>query len=279
VRKKVTDSDWEALGHTEPYFGVLTDQSYAGPSIDDEAVEAFMTTGRAYFDELLHSLDAYGLRTDWERSLDFGCGVGRVTIPIAERSASTVGVDVSRGMLFEAKRNLIRAGVVSAAALVQASDHLCLKNEGFDFVHSYIVLQHIHPSRGLLVLGQLASCLRDGGVGAVQLTYRDPLTSAQRLRYLLYQHVPHLWSAKEATLRVLSRGTATRPSGWNRGRGYGPERRMQPRPLIRMHNYDVGAALDVLRASGCHRIGLRFTDHAGFAGVILLFSKTEQRPL
>jgi SAM-dependent methyltransferase len=129
VRKAVTDSDWEALGQTEPYFGVLTDQSYAGPSIDDEAVEALMTTGRAYFDELLHSLDGYGLRKDWGRSLDFGCCVGRVTIPIAKRSASTVGVDVSRGMLFEAKRNLIRAGV-STASLVQASDHLCLKNEG-----------------------------------------------------------------------------------------------------------------------------------------------------
>jgi SAM-dependent methyltransferase len=278
VRKAVTDSDWEALGQTEPYFGVLTDQSYAGPSIDDEAVEALMTTGRAYFDELLHSLDGYGLRKDWGRSLDFGCGVGRVTIPIAKRSASTVGVDVSRGMLFEAKRNLIRAGV-STASLVQASDHLCLKNEGFDFVHSCIVLQHIHPSRGLRVLGQLASCLRGGGVGAVQLTYRDPLTGPQRLRYLLYQHVPYLWSTKEATLRVLSRGTATRPSGRNHGRGDGPERRMQARPLIRMHNYDVGAALDLLRASGCHKIGLRFTDHAGFAGVILLFSKTEQRPL
>ena len=45
------------------------------------------------------------------RSLDFGCGVGRLLMPIARLSAEAVGVDVAPGMLelcrnFLADRNI-----------------------------------------------------------------------------------------------------------------------------------------------------------------------------
>ena len=38
-------------------------------------------------------------------ALDFGCGVGRLVIPLAKISTSAVGIDVSESMLAEARKN------------------------------------------------------------------------------------------------------------------------------------------------------------------------------
>ena len=251
MRAGGTDRDWRALGNNDPYYAVLTDDPYMSTRLTEDNMVEFMTTGRAYFDELARTMQSYGVGAagSFERSLDFGCGVGRVTLPIAERSAFTMGVDVSEGMLREARRNANLAG--SHARFVQASDRLCFLEDSFDFVHSFIVLQHIHPARGLAILDQLAACLRNSGVGAIHLTYLDHLTMPQRIRYWLYRHVPGLWWAKNTILRAPRR------------------------PLIRMYNYNLADVFGVLRKAGCHRVTVRFTDHGGHQGVILLFEKTE----
>ena len=50
---------------------------------------------------------------DFERraALDYGCGVGRLTLPLAERCEHVYGVDVSPSMLREAARNAARMGL------------------------------------------------------------------------------------------------------------------------------------------------------------------------
>ena len=45
------------------------------------------------------------------RTLDFGCGVGRVAIPLARRFEHVVGLDVSPGMLTRAAEAAQRQGV------------------------------------------------------------------------------------------------------------------------------------------------------------------------
>ena len=71
-----------------------------------------------------------------------GCGVGRVTQGLALHFDNVVGVDVAPGMLAEARRNAQIDG------LTNVDYHSSLDPERFaprsyDFVHSYIVLQHI----------------------------------------------------------------------------------------------------------------------------------------
>lgn len=67
-------------------------------------------TYQARFDALaaqgveVHGEVAFVLRFDPRTVLDAGCGTGRVAIELARRGVETVGVDVERSMLDEARR-------------------------------------------------------------------------------------------------------------------------------------------------------------------------------
>ena len=52
---------------------------------------------------------------EMNKALDFGCGVGRLSLALASKFGNVVGVDVSQSMLKEARRN---------AALINTSNVL-----------------------------------------------------------------------------------------------------------------------------------------------------------
>ena len=95
-----TDRAWEYFGRETPYYGVLTDPQFSPANIDSRAKEAFFTSGEDYVEMVLETVH-HQLDSDWKpgRALDFGCGVGRLTLPLARRCESVVGVDVSESML------------------------------------------------------------------------------------------------------------------------------------------------------------------------------------
>jgi cyclopropane fatty-acyl-phospholipid synthase-like methyltransferase len=103
-------------------------------------------------------------------ALDFGCGVGRLTLPLAERCQQVYGVDVSPSMLREAARNATRMGLlnidwVPAERLVELSG-------AYDLVHSFLVFQHIPVREGERIFATLVRGLRPGGVGSIQVALR-----------------------------------------------------------------------------------------------------------
>ncbi len=66
----------------------------------------------------------------------------RLVVPLGKRSQAVVGVDVSPGMLAEARENCKKFAVTSAR-LVDVNEFDSLEPCSFDLVHSFIVLQHI----------------------------------------------------------------------------------------------------------------------------------------
>jgi 2-polyprenyl-3-methyl-5-hydroxy-6-metoxy-1,4-benzoquinol methylase len=94
-----SDQDWERLARTDPYFAVLTEPQYCGKPSEIERAE-FFRTGEAHVAEVL-SIIRSRLHPTFApaRALDFGCGVGRVLIPLAARCREVTGVDVSPAML------------------------------------------------------------------------------------------------------------------------------------------------------------------------------------
>jgi len=90
------------------------------------------------------------------RTIDFGCGVGRLTLPLARDSASVPGVDVSPGMLSEAQKNSAERGVSNVRFALEVSGR-------FGLVHSFIVLQRIPPRRGLPIGRDPATPVEPGG--------------------------------------------------------------------------------------------------------------------
>lgn len=101
-------------------------------------------------------------------ALDFGCGVGRLTIPLARISGSVTGIDVASGMLKLAAKHAASSGV--QLELLQAIPD----RRQFDWVNSMIVLQHIPPRRGYGIIKQLWDAVAADGVLSLQITiYKD----------------------------------------------------------------------------------------------------------
>ena len=165
------DKHWELLGDQEPYFGVLTDAQFERHNLDEQAMSKFFDSGEQYIDRVVSVVKSH-LNPNFnpDRCLDFGCGVGRLVMPMARRFQKVVGVDVAKSMLDESKRNATKYGVENVDFL-QSDDSLSRVSGKFDFIHSYIVFQHIPRERGMKILSRLLDLLDVDGVAVLHFTY------------------------------------------------------------------------------------------------------------
>jgi SAM-dependent methyltransferase len=247
-----TDKAWERLGRADPYYGVLSRPVFRSAGVEGDARREFFRSGEEHVETWLsvvrqHLSPGFAPR----RALDFGCGVGRVAIPLARRVPEVVGLDVSAPMLQEAERNCERAGVRNVT-LARSDDGLSGLTGEFDFVHSFIVFQHIPPTRGEAIVDRLIRHLAPGGVGALHFTYAKRIPRWKRIALEVRKSVP----LAHNVANLLQR----RPFGY---------------PLMQMNDYDLNRLMRVLQDRGCHRVHLRFSDHGGFLGVVLFFQKVE----
>ena len=245
-----SDRDWQEFGETDPYFAVLSAPEYHGRP--DEAKRAeFFRSGETHIDRMVAiiraSLDpAFAPAT----ALDFGCGVGRLLIPLAARCGEVTGVDISAAMLAEARRNCLAAGI-SNFKLLPSDDRLSAVTGQFDFVHSYIVLQHIPVARGEQIVRALAARIATNGVGMFHVTYtRLHKSILSRVLYWIRTKVP----AGHFMLNLLMRRPARAA-------------------LMQINRYSVTSLLDILYESGCNAVHVRFSDHGGNRGVLLFARK------
>jgi len=156
---------WDTFGRTDPLWAVLTAPGTQGGRWDPEE---FFRTGEGDVGRLLAEAEEHGLATSGRAALDFGCGVGRLTQPLAARFRQVVGVDVAPSMLDLARaRN--RYGERCRYVLNQ-DPHLGLfPDSTFDLVLSLFVLQHMPPHLSGAYLGELVRVLAPGGTLIFQL--------------------------------------------------------------------------------------------------------------
>jgi SAM-dependent methyltransferase len=246
------DRDWEVLGREDPYYAVLSDDRYRAGRLSPEAVAEFFESGEEYVRTILEIVDAQlvpGFAPS--RALDFGCGVGRLLIPLARRCDVATGVDVAEAMLAEARRNCAARGIENVH-LVRGDDRLAGAAGSYDFVHSYIVFQHIPVRRGERITRELVARLAPGGVGVLHYTYRHAHGTGRRLLGWMRARVP----LANAALN-LAKG------------------RSPAAPVMQGNEYSVTRLIDTLAAAGCGHVYARFSDHQGVRGVMLFFQKAD----
>ena len=251
-----TDRTWNDVGDSGPYFGVFTNDRVRAPALDEEAHQAFFESGERYTEFLFDALKEFAPRFRPRRVLDFGCGIGRVTLPLAARAEMAVGVDASEGMLAAAVGHSARLGARNTT-FVRDDENLSRVSGLYDMIHSFIAFQHIAPRRGEAILSRLIGLLREDGVGALHFTYgfgsRTPLS--RRFLVRAYQAVPLLYG-----LRNMVKG------------------RPFDEPLMQMNEYNLNRLLRILEESGCHRVQVRFTETGLFGqpfyGAVILFQKS-----
>jgi SAM-dependent methyltransferase len=176
------------MGAVEPYYGVKPEEGYLRHNLDARARAEFFRTGEH---QLEHTLQIIRERFDRNfhptRALDYGCGVGRVLVPLARRVEQVVGCDVSLSMLNESRTNCERLGLTNVS-YVRADDQLSGVYGSFDFIFSDAVFQHIRPKRVDSILRALLDRLDEGGICAVGFVIDTP--SIQRLARWIKRTIP-----------------------------------------------------------------------------------------
>jgi ubiquinone/menaquinone biosynthesis C-methylase UbiE len=242
-----TDKEWEKFGEVDPYFGVLTEDKYRSTNLDMSNKKDFMGSGHEYLGHVLAVIKKHIVpELVIKNALDFGCGVGRVTLPLAKYAVSVTGIDVSAAMLDEAQKNCDEQKITNVR-LLKSDDQLSTIKEKFDFIHSFIVFQHIRTRRGEGIFRNLLTHLEDGGCCVVQFVYAKT-SRVSKLASFIKSNVPFAQNVVNLMIK--------RPFFY---------------PVMQMNIYDLNAILLIIQKAGVRDYYAEFTNHGGCLGIILYF--------
>jgi 2-polyprenyl-3-methyl-5-hydroxy-6-metoxy-1,4-benzoquinol methylase len=228
-------NDWEDLARREPYFPVLTSEGVRE--------DAFLATGEADFALLLSAIASIlGHDVPLTTVLDFGCGAGRLTLPLARRATQVVACDVAPTILAHARQNAEEAGLRNITFI--ETGELAGFRDQFNFICSLLVFQHIRPTEGYKLIRTLLGVLSPGGIAALQLTL-EPRVGVRRLTRMLRQ--------SQFVHRVVPHDIR-RPS-WMEGNAY-----------------DERVVNDEIATAGASVIG-RFATHGDTSGTVLIIQQ------
>ena len=234
-----TDDDWEKLGETDPYWAVISQDVNRRAVLTEDARRRFYESGEAYVDRLWRVCRReFGEDFAPVSALDFGCGLGRVAIPLARRCRSVVAVDVAASMLREAG-TAVEEQRLDNLELLQSDDSLSVIDGSFDFVHSFLVFQHVGSDRGLRLIEALLDRVAARGAIAIHVLYYNP------------HEKPLFQRGVRGILRSLRRP-------------------FQSAPVVEMHSYPMNRLLRIVHGRGFTELHLEFTDHVGHLGVTCL---------
>ena len=167
-----TKAIWTHLGISRPHFSVLTDPKFLPENLSG-SINEFWASGEQEAERLEHILarhEYFPLAT--KTCVEYGCGVGRVTMSLARRFARVHGYDISPGHLSHAERR------AEEEAIKNVSLHLC--SETFldalhecDVFYSEIVFQHNPPPVISRLIRNALHSLKFGGIAVFQVpTYQ-----------------------------------------------------------------------------------------------------------
>lgn len=230
-----TDADWEELGKTNPYFGVLADPRFLTDNMTEESRAAFFAAGDQDITYASSVLRRRYPDFNPRSALDFGCGVGRLTRALVKVTGEAHGIDISPSMLEEARRD--------APEGVSFSHEI--PDRQFDWLVSIIVFQHIPPVRGYVLLRELLKRLAPGGFLTLQISlYRDAkYKDTGGGRFLIDEEFTDI--TNDDISLSLDKG------------------------VMLMHDYDLSKITGILFENDFNHYEVAHTDHGGFHGVFI----------
>jgi ubiquinone/menaquinone biosynthesis C-methylase UbiE len=176
--------DWNDLAELDPLWAIASADEHRHGKWD---VKEFLQTGEQEIAAVLEKSSKLGFKFGRERSLDFGCGVGRLTRAMAGRFAEATGVDISDGMILQARA--LNQDMGKCRFLVNTAPDLRVFSDGFfDFVYTNQVLQHLPDSQIVQsYISELVRVLKKGGLLVFQMpAHIRPLYRLQPRRRLYH---------------------------------------------------------------------------------------------
>jgi ubiquinone/menaquinone biosynthesis C-methylase UbiE len=156
----------------DPLWAILTHPDRKDSRWD---TREFFETGVWEIARSLEQVSALHPGLQKRRALDFGCGVGRLTQPLAQHFEEAYGVDISASMIQQAN-NYNQHGSRCKYVLNTESDLRIFPGAHFDFIYSNITLQHMPPRYSRRYLAEFMRVLAPGGALLFQIPSkaRDP---------------------------------------------------------------------------------------------------------
>jgi cyclopropane fatty-acyl-phospholipid synthase-like methyltransferase len=158
--------------------GVVPKGSYRHEVLEGESLARFYAHGEREAERVVDAIEAHtGASIAGRRALDFGCGMGRLALPLATRCEFVYGVDLLPGELAAAERAAQARGITNVEWL--ESPRLRELAGRYDLAISYWVFQHIPTREGERLFAQIVDGLRPGGLAALHFLVRTD--SAMRM--------------------------------------------------------------------------------------------------
>lgn len=250
------DKDWELWGQDDPYYGVLADEKFRRHNLSQETLRDFFASGEEHVNRVLGVIWQH-LEANFKptKALDFGCGVGRLAVPLAGLCKTVTGLDVSKPMLVEAEKNCRDKGITNARFLA-SDDQLSGLDGEYDFIHSFIVFQHIPIRRGEQILEKLLARLTVGGAAVLHFTYDRQASFLRKAVNWVRHNIP----LAHPVFNILQ------------------DKRLAERP-IQMNYYNLGRLINIFHDNNLTSLFLETTNHGGHCGVVFYGLKsTEHAP-
>jgi ubiquinone/menaquinone biosynthesis C-methylase UbiE len=153
--------------------------------------------------------------------LDLGCGVGRLTVPLAQRKARVLSLDNSAAMLKACRRNVEEAGVGSYVRYKKGSaSDLPFDDESFDVVACVGVLEHLPEEIRSLAVSEMIRVLRKSGTLVVVVNNAQSQFLRREDRYRMQRQQENgyfvgLVEQSSIQRQLKEAGFVVRPAGSN----------------------------------------------------------------
>ncbi len=245
---------WQDLGSREPYFAVLTNPDFRLARITAERLQEFFASGEKEVTDVLQGAQSlFRFDLPFDRVLDFGCGVGRLTIPLARRARRVLAVDAAESMLSRARTHCDAAGLENVEFLA-LNDFRAVPPSSIHLVCAHLVLQHIPPSSGKCLLRHLLSLVAPGGLCSVDITFYRPGSYFRRIGRWFRAHSRFFHGAVS-----MIQGT-------------------QRLPYMQMNTYDFGFVLRMLSCHGFSRSIVTVSSDGPFLSAHVTSQRDREEP-
>ena len=156
---------WEDHARSDPLWAILSEPDKRGGRWE---LDAFLEEGRSEISRVMERVQRFEPGLTRGRAVDFGCGIGRLSQPLAEYFAEVIGVDISPTMIGIAQRLDRSAGRVR---YVENNSHdlTLIADTSVDFVYCNIVLQHVGTDLARAYLAEFFRITRPGGLIVFQM--------------------------------------------------------------------------------------------------------------
>ena len=181
-------TDTDDLAAREPYFFTIPTAEYLRRNLTPERERAFFAGGETLVAWMFGVIEPIAPQFAPMAILDYGCGLGRLSRPLAKHAGVVVGVDRSPALLAQARQLCATANLGNLE--FSLTDDVLASSRQFDLVVCYDALQRLRPSEGIALMNRLIGRIGPGGVGVFHFPYSDTASAAARTLRRVRARVP-----------------------------------------------------------------------------------------